>query len=679
MRLDELSDEQLDRQLRKLLPAAPSSRSWQRIEREELIRHITTGDHITEAGHDHAGAEGLGRLVEVAPHSTERPRRWPTLLAASAAVIVVVGGLVIAERSADAPGSTQEPQTSPATTGGVSEASAPPLPAGPMEPDRFGVVTDAWAVAGPATGDWGMWLGWESSAAEALVARPDGDMLRDGVTLTVSATHSPDHYIGNPRQETVAGLDVEVYAEPGTPALTTVVLPGSPAVAVSGFDPVAFLEAAGGFPVEGARDGDGGVRFAVGALPDGYELIVPPTQRAPRHLDAWTRASDGDGGDGIALRVGVRDPRFGWAPVGDLQRIDINGADAWRTGDGAVPTVFWQVSDTTYAAVVGASSIDDAITFARAVDFVDQATWTKRYDVAPRPDPPDPGETPTASTTPAPEQNDGRETVDDSAQSPEMAQSGLVLPSASVEPSYAQHNPGALQRTRAVLEAPNGRVVAVTLDFNSFGELAAEWDQREIGGVTWAGVPQGGGFTYVAADECRLLVVNAGGTEPSGWDTAIEPLLAAIDLNEQTTITLPNGWHLIGVGAAGDEYVVEFDLDLPGISPVLLTQSLNSNAESLMASAPGVGVRDVVVDGRAGWQTTEPDPSGRYYTAWNGAVGGLMIGTKENLAPPEVERVLNELTLTATSEWDARYQDIDVGRNITRVEPTCDTGGMTVM
>ena len=416
MRLDELSDEQLDRQLRKLVPAAPSSRSWQRTQREQLIRRITASDPATPEHHDHSGSEIPEVLVELAAHSTEQPvsRRWPALVAAVAAV-VVVGGLVIAERSPDAPGSTQGSPTSPATTSELSEVPVPLLPAGPTEPDRFGVVTDGWTVAGPVTGAWGMWLGWETPAAEALVARPDGDMLRDGITLTVSSTYAPDHYMGTPRRETVAGLDVEVYTEPGTPVLTTVVVPGSPALAVSGVDPIGFLEAAGGFPVEGASTGDDGVSFAVGGLPDDYELIVPPTQRATSHIDAWTRAVDGDGGDGVAVLVNVRDPLLVLAQVGDLQRIDINGASGWRTSDDEAPTVFWQVNDITYAAVVGASNIDDATTFARAIDFVDQATWTERYDVATRPDPPDTDDTTAASTTPAPAettQGDAPETVE---------------------------------------------------------------------------------------------------------------------------------------------------------------------------------------------------------------------------------------------------------------------------
>ena len=45
-----------------------------------------------------------------------------------------------------------------------------------------------------------------------------------------------------------------VYTEFGTPSLKTVVLPGSPALAVTGLDPVTFLESAGGIPILGAAD-----------------------------------------------------------------------------------------------------------------------------------------------------------------------------------------------------------------------------------------------------------------------------------------------------------------------------------------------------------------------------------------------------------------------------------------
>lgn len=403
MPLDELTDDQLDRQLRELLPPAPRSQSWERAQRERLIHYITTGDPkipLDTAHPDHG--EG-GQLLELAPTRTApaRPRRW-WILTSAAAAIALLGGLVVAQRPADAPAPAQQPGTASEPPADVPSDSVPSLPAGAVEPDRFGVVTDTWPTAASASAGWGSLLGSDATAAEALVARSDADHIRDGITLTVHPTDTDDHYLGTPQQRTVAGLDVEVYVEPGTPAITTVVLPGTPALAVSGLDPIAFVEAAGGFPIHGARvDDNGEATFAVDALPDGYDVIVPPTRRAIGSIDAWTRASDGDGGDGIAVRVGVTDPRLAWAQVGDLQQIDINGNTGWLHDSGSGSSVHWQASDTTWASVVGASTVDDALRFARAIELVDQATWTERYNVE-RPEYPTLDELNAAGTPPPP-------------------------------------------------------------------------------------------------------------------------------------------------------------------------------------------------------------------------------------------------------------------------------------
>jgi hypothetical protein len=119
-------------------------------------------------------------------------------------------------------------------------------------------------------------------------------------------------------------------------------------------------------------------------LPDGYDVIAPPARLPLGSATAFTRANDDDGadGDGITVWVDVRNPLIAYAQVGDLQQIDINGTDGWLYDRGPASNVMWQVSDTTWANVGGASSADVAMEFARSIDFVDEATWTERYDVA---------------------------------------------------------------------------------------------------------------------------------------------------------------------------------------------------------------------------------------------------------------------------------------------------------
>lgn len=388
MPLDELTDEQLDRQLRELLSSSPRSHAWERTQRERLLHYITTGEtELHPTGPDTTADGGDASVLELARSQGERsrPGRWWILTSAAAAVILVVG-LVAAQRPDDAPVPAQQP-ISPRTIAPAdsSAVDVPSLPsAAALRPDRFGVVTDAWPTAATATASWGGQVGWQNpTVAEALLARPDGDALRDGVALTVrSDTPSSDSFPGTPQHATVAGLDVEVYVEPGSHAITTVVLPGTPTVSVSGLDPVAFLEAAGGLPVVGERiDDDGEVTFAIDDLPAGYEAVVPPTRLPLGSVDASTRAADGDGADGILVWVQVRNPLIAYGQVGDLEQVDINGSVGWLRDRGRGSSVHWQVSNTTWASVAGASTVDDALSFARSIEFVDEATWTERYGV----------------------------------------------------------------------------------------------------------------------------------------------------------------------------------------------------------------------------------------------------------------------------------------------------------
>ncbi|HYN35328.1 MAG TPA: hypothetical protein VES40_22065 [Ilumatobacteraceae bacterium] len=387
MSLDELTDNQLDKRLRELLTPAPRSRSWERVQRDRLIHYITTGnvDLPSDAPTTTAEPGASGPLLELTSPEPNRARFHGWLVAGAAATVaVLVVGLLTLQRPVDAPAPAQQPQITTASIPAASSPVVPALRASALTPDQFGVVSDSWPSAATSSAMWGGQLGWDNAtAAEALVARPDGDLLRDGIALSVSADGSRDQFRGVPQRATVAEVPVEVYVENGSPAITTVVLPGTPEVTASGLDPISFLEAAGGFPVYGQQvDDDGEVTFAIGPLPDGYEVIVPPTRMPLGSVNAFTRASDGDGGDGISVWVEVRNPLIAYAQVGDLQQVDVNGNDGWLLDRGLGSNVIWQVSDTTWAYVGGASSADVAIEFARSIDFVDEATWTERYDVA---------------------------------------------------------------------------------------------------------------------------------------------------------------------------------------------------------------------------------------------------------------------------------------------------------
>jgi hypothetical protein len=61
--------------------------------------------------------------------------------------------------------------------------------------------------------------------------------------------------------------------------------------------------------------------------------------------------------------------------------VDVNGITGWADDRGPGSTVIWQLSDTTWALVGAAPDAATALKFARAIDFVEQATWSTRYSV----------------------------------------------------------------------------------------------------------------------------------------------------------------------------------------------------------------------------------------------------------------------------------------------------------
>ena len=375
MPLGELNDEQIDHLLREMRPSTSRSSAWETAERAQLLRFI--GDDVASADMAAFDTPVEHRFLDVEPRAARtRARRWLVPASVAAAVVLGLGLMAIEPQPQDA-----SPADRPSlTSASVLQAIPPALPADAPLPDRFPIVAESWPGANTAIGTWGGQIGWENGVmTEALVARRDGGSLRDGIALTVRA--SGPVAIGTPQQTTVAGQLVNVYVENGTPALTTVVLPGSPVLTASGRDPIAFLEAAGGFPIANQRVGtDGTITFDVDTLPADYELIVAPTPLPLGAIDASTQVPKLDA-DGLITYVSRRNPLIAWAQATDLQPVDVNGITGWADDRGPGSTVIWQLSDTTWAFVGAAPDAATALKFARAIDFVDQATWSTRYSV----------------------------------------------------------------------------------------------------------------------------------------------------------------------------------------------------------------------------------------------------------------------------------------------------------
>ena len=108
MQLHELSDDDLDEAIRSLLPSNPDRSPRRLSERDQLLRHISSGG----AGSREVDERGLPLAVQAADSDAEKPERHRRWWAVAAALVMLVGALVIV-REMDA---TPQQAATPATT-----------------------------------------------------------------------------------------------------------------------------------------------------------------------------------------------------------------------------------------------------------------------------------------------------------------------------------------------------------------------------------------------------------------------------------------------------------------------------------------------------------------------------------------------------------------------------------
>lgn len=246
----------------------------------------------------------------------------------------------------------------------------------------------------------------------------------------------------------------------------------------------------------------------------------------------------------------------------------------------------------------------------------------------------------------------------------------LVLPADSVEPTYVQRNAALPHRTRGLVSAPDGSTLSINLFENFWGELPAEMDQRDIGGLTWATTVEDTNRGYVTVDECTMLSVNAG---PNGaaWDTDAVALMNSVRFTpDSITIDLPDGWQTIDVGPVGAWYSMSFDPGIEGSPDVTLTQMPGSNAGPLLADFAGRPVTAITIDGSPGWQVPL-DNDGWTQTVWQNDSGSMML-TSKGLDPGRIDQLLTQLSPATASDWDTRYSDQDAGADSSIADPVCE-------
>lgn len=322
------------------------------------------------------------------------PHRRPWLLAAAASVVAIgLAAVALVPRWA-------EPEPPAATVPPVPTTAPPSIPPStlpttePPQPVWSGprpTVFPALPEGDPRNRSAEPVSGYRSigsidrsvASSASLVGRVVGDELVEGAMVQVlespidlgSGFHEVDPV-------TVAGRIYDAWrADGGSPVQTTLVDRDDPRIRVSGVDPVGFLGLLGSPPTTRIDVSDGVVDVELAELPTGWTMIVPPAPAPPRTLIAQLILQSSDSPEGDFVGVGmIPELPFVGSSV-PMRRVDVNGTEGWMTQEAAF-AVYWAAGDGTFALAVVATA-DGALELARAIEFVDEATWRERYDVGP--------------------------------------------------------------------------------------------------------------------------------------------------------------------------------------------------------------------------------------------------------------------------------------------------------
>jgi hypothetical protein len=245
----------------------------------------------------------------------------------------------------------------------------------------------------------------------------------------------------------------------------------------------------------------------------------------------------------------------------------------------------------------------------------------------------------------------------------------LLLPTADIEPNYVQHNAALAHRTRGLVRAPDGSTLSINLLENDSANFSADVEQRGIGGLVWAALVEDNNRGYVTLDACNMLSLNAGPHSAEAWDANAVDLMNAVQFTDSLTIDLPDDWQVIEIGTVGDWYSMSFASGIEGVPGVTLTQMPGSNAGPLLADLAGRPITAVTIDGSPAWQIPMQE-AGWTQTIWQNDNGSMML-TSNGLAPERIDQFLTELTPASAADWHARYNDQDVGRDMTMPIPSC--------
>lgn len=294
--------------------------------------------------------------------ATRQTRRLPILAVAAVVVAFAVGVLLIRQRSERFPATTQ-PAAAPTSPAPVTTVAAPETTAG-RPGSRTAVLPGAYPALETASfGDVRAQLlltSLDARTVQAVVGRLDGGHLSDSVGI-VAAAHGPTaDGSRQPVPVDVAGRPAMLYTDPaGVRAPFLVVPMGDTDLTFVGVAAQAFADA----QLEAIQLDAGPVGLRIGHLTDGYVVVAQPTVLYQDAVEATL-----DVGAGRATVTVSAQPRF---PGDGATSVDVGGHVGWLV-DGQVS---WRQAAGTWVVVESSSSGEDALSIARALTFVDQATF----------------------------------------------------------------------------------------------------------------------------------------------------------------------------------------------------------------------------------------------------------------------------------------------------------------
>ena len=125
----------------------------------------------------------------------------------------------------------------------------------------------------------------------------------------------------------------------------------------------------------------GGPNFTLmlGAMPLGYEVVVPPLELPLGHVDAQLNVNSGKTSDGAFVGMSSDNP-LGRSVYEPIHAVDINGHPGWIT-DGRGKYVGWEQEPGQFVTVGGVDTAEEALALARRITFIDEASWRAKYHV----------------------------------------------------------------------------------------------------------------------------------------------------------------------------------------------------------------------------------------------------------------------------------------------------------